>query len=214
MNKGFAEIIALSVEEQKVFNIIMSQYVKENNAAKWVFVPILPNNEKFNHVVLTIGDTFIELKKKSGEPQKYVMTTISGKSHIAFKKTEELYHLINEIGFMSCWSWVGREFNRMFEHLQVHENLNQSEKAAKECKVQCLVHALKECGVHEKACHQIANFTDNRLYNGVNVFSDIAKNFNLRIRYKYFDQKGKLRIGNHQNGGWYRRIPNEHTITC
>ena len=36
MNKEFAEIVALSVEEQKMFNIIMSQYVKENDAAEWV----------------------------------------------------------------------------------------------------------------------------------------------------------------------------------
>ena len=98
--------------------------------------------------------------------------------------------------------------------LQIYENINQSEKATKECKVQCLVHALKECEVPENICHQIANFTNNRRFNGVNVFSDIAENFNLRIRYKYFDQKGKLIIGNHQNGGWYGKIQNEHTITC
>ena len=102
----------------------------------------------------------------------------------------------------------------MMDHLQVYENLNQSEKATKECKVQCLVHALKECGVPENVCHQIANFTDNRRFNEVNVFFDIAENFNLRIRFKYFDQKGKLRTGNHQNGGWYGRIQNQHTITC
>ena len=102
----------------------------------------------------------------------------------------------------------------MMDHLQVYENLNQSEKATKECKVQCLVHALKECGVPENVCHQIANFTDNRRFNEVNVFFDIAENFNLRIRFKYFDQKGKLRTGNHQNGGWYGRIQNEHTIAC
>ena len=101
MNKKFAEIVALSVEEHKVFNIIMSQYVKENDAAEWVYVPILPNHEKFNHVVLTICDTLIELEKKNEEPQKYVMTTISGKPLISFNKTEGLYHLINEIGFMS-----------------------------------------------------------------------------------------------------------------
>ena len=214
MNKEFAEREANAMAEQKVFNIIMSQYVKENDAAEWVYVPILPNDEKFNHVVLTIGDTLVELEKKNGEPQKYVMTTISGKPHIAFKKTEELYHLINEIGFVSYMMLVRSEFNRVFEHFQVYENLNQSEKATTECKVQCLVYALKECGVPQKVCHQIANFTDNRRFNGITVFSDIAENFNLRIRFKYFDEKGELRIGNHQNGGWYGKIQNKHTITC
>ena len=125
MNKEFAERAVNAMTEQKVRNIIMSQYVKEMMQQSGSMIQFCLNNEKFNYIILTICDTLIELEKKNGEPQKYVMTTISDKPHIAFKNTEDLYHLINEIEFMSNNMLVRSGFNRMFEHSVCSPNLRK-----------------------------------------------------------------------------------------
>ena len=96
------------------------------------------------------------------------------------------------------------ELLELLERYQVYGNLNQSERAKVEHKVQCLVHALRMAGVDEKTCYDIANFTDNRRYNGLSVFADIAENFNLRLRVRFI-KPGKERIDftNPHNKGWH-----------
>ena len=92
----------------------------------------------------------------------------------------------------------------LLERYQVYGNLNQSERAKVEHKVQCLVHALRMAGVDEKTCYDIANFTDNRRYNGLSVFADIAENFNLRLRVRII-KPGKewIDFTNPHNKGWH-----------
>ena len=90
------------------------------------------------------------------------------------------------------------------ERYQVYGNFFQSERSTIEHKIQCLVHALRMAGIDEKTCLAIANFTDYRRYNELNVLKDIYANFGIRTRVRFIrPDKGRIDFINWHNKGFH-----------
>ena len=205
-----------SIAEYCVIHFLLAQFDEKYKNDKYAFVPVRSETCMHNFVIFTLYLTVVEASRRHKTSTGVMMSNkfIPGKLTVAFEKTEEFYNILIEVGIMNYFDWIHFEFNRLLEPFQVYHNLCQSKRSERECKVQCLVHALKECGVSENVCHDIANFTDNKRYIGVDVYTDVAERFNLKIRLQYYDGNGNLKIGNSKNGGWYGRIQNKDTITC
>ena len=203
-------------EEFLAVDFLLAQFDEQYKKDKYAFIPVRDGVGMHNYVIFLLYLSIVELSRRHKTYTDVLMTDrmMPGRLTVAFEKTEEFYNLLLEVGIMSYIEWIGYEFNSLMEPLQFYHNYFQSKRAVKECKQSCLVHAFKECGVPEKVCSDILHFTDHRRFNGVDVYSDVAKEFNLRIKFQYYDKNGNLKIGNSKNGGWYGKIQNKDTITC
>ena len=106
-----------------------------------------------------------------------------------------------------------KDFAPLLERYQIYYRMNQSDRALKESNTNCFVHVCKLCGVDNETAYNIAKFTDDRRYIGVNELTEISNAYpNVCFRVRKISSNGRIQIMNEKNKQIYGKKTDESIV--